>query len=666
MSALRMLLLATALGCVLAPSALARGRKPGSVLVYPVQRSGPAFFTIVAVTNTNLAPAGPGTFGGSTELHYEYANSTLGADPFQPCNCTIFNRVEFLTPGDTRSVATSCHNATLPEGQEGYLVVSARDPSQFEVPWSFNYLMGSSLTINGGGGIYAMNAVPFKSPQTTFDPTDISPADGQIQFDDVEYQSIPDVLYVDSFVALAGSSLALVNLTGGPGAINTVQLTVWNDNEFALSSTRIFRCWFEQPLKAVSPLFGEAFLKNSTPDDPDEMYLGCSTDDPTLETGWAMIDSIDVKTSGGLPLSSDGALLGSITAGPGSFLDGGRLLWESVSYQTNGQSFAFGGGTGAPCAPTDQPPVCVVTDAGQGTIGPGEKFSATFTVSDPDDAQVTVELDQGPAGAFLNPPGGLVDVPFQAELCWTPDELDVGTHDFLVKVTDGNGGMSTCPFTVTVELFACVNEIPIDFNEEFLDGNVVPDGTGGSKLPAGTQVTTQYLADFDLVVSAISRSNEAWIFDSDNPTALAFDLGTPNEAFSGPGVGLGPNAGQNNDTALGKLLILQNPDFTVPNDDPFGGRIILELVNGTKAAVKELVIVDAEETPFLGEVNLYDENDQLINSPGDLLIPGIGDNSVQTVTNDTFPADLFDPETVRIEIEFFGSGALGELTLCIQ
>jgi hypothetical protein len=55
-----------------------------------------------------------------------------------------------------------------------------------------------------------------------------------------------------------------------------------------------------------------------------------------LETGWARIDSINVSNAGGGFIAADGALLGSITAGPLKAINGGHLLWESTATQTNG------------------------------------------------------------------------------------------------------------------------------------------------------------------------------------------------------------------------------------------------------------------------------------------------------------------------------------------
>jgi len=334
---------ATVVTACLAPSARADGRNPGSALIFPVQRSGPDFFTIVSVSNTNIQPMTPSSLGGSTALHYEYANAFENQNsndpmaPFRPLNCVVFDRIEFVTPADHLSVVTSCHNAVAIDGQEGYLVVSAQDPNQFDVPWSFNYLMGSELVMNTSGGMYSINAISFQSPKPTKRSTDAD-GDGRLDFNGREYEAAPDELIIDSFMAVAGSRLALLNLTGSARDVNTVHFTIWNDNEFAMSSTLAFNCWFDQPLSLVTPLFQHDFLANSTPHDPDELLINCGGM-TQVETGWAKIDSIDVSTPAGLPVSGDGVILGAITAGPTTVVDGGRLLWETKPLQNNGELF---------------------------------------------------------------------------------------------------------------------------------------------------------------------------------------------------------------------------------------------------------------------------------------------------------------------------------------
>jgi hypothetical protein len=332
MRVLRCLSTAALAAIVLTPAALAGGRHPGSVLIYPVQRSGPEFFTIISVTNSNLLPSTPFNFGGSTNAHYEYVNTV--PDPFQPTiptTCVIFDRVEFLTPADTLSVVTKCHNATSPQGQAGYLVVTAENPQAFDTPWKHDYLMGSALVVNASGGMYSVGAIPFNAGANIADhgPTD-SNGDDRLDFNDVEYQKVADIMYIDSFVALAGSQLALVNLEGGPTARNLLSFRVWNDNEFQLSATKTMGCWFDVPLTTISTLFSANFLAINTPNDPNELDINCDNNDD-LETGWASIDSSNVSSFGGQFLASDGAVVGSITAGKTSVIDGGELLWESVA-----------------------------------------------------------------------------------------------------------------------------------------------------------------------------------------------------------------------------------------------------------------------------------------------------------------------------------------------
>ena len=103
---------AALVGSMLVSNAFADGRKPGSLLIFPVHRSGEAF-TVLSVTNTNLTPQTRVSFGGSTNVHYQYVNVVPNrANRFRPLGCFIFDRVEFLTPADTLSVLTACHNAT--------------------------------------------------------------------------------------------------------------------------------------------------------------------------------------------------------------------------------------------------------------------------------------------------------------------------------------------------------------------------------------------------------------------------------------------------------------------------------------------------------------------------------------------------------------------------
>ncbi len=319
---------------VLANDAHAGGREPGSLLLYPVHRSGGGLFTVVSVTNTNTAPATVGSLGGSTNAHFYYTNVTQDPlDPFRPLGCAIFDRVEPLTPADTFSALTECHDLGIGFEQQGYLVVVAEDPSQVNVPWSHNDLIGSVLILSATGFAYSLEAIALRSPAPTGSPTDID-NDQDRDFDGVEYELLPDRLYLDSFLDAADPQLVLLNLTGDHMDLQTVQFSVWNDYEVPLSATLVFQCWFEAPLTRISPLFGAAFLAG-VPNDPEELDTDCDGLDD-IETGWAMIQSLGVRTPGGAVVATDGVLMGALTSGVHSICDPKRHLGESKTKQANG------------------------------------------------------------------------------------------------------------------------------------------------------------------------------------------------------------------------------------------------------------------------------------------------------------------------------------------
>lgn len=320
---------------VLAPSVCADGRRTGSLLIFPVHHSGPSLLTVVSVTNTNLQPMTPMSFGGSTMLHFQYVNTVQDpARPTVPLGRTVFDRYEFLTPGDTFSVRTSCHNAYAGSGQSGFLVVSAQNPSLFNTAWDFDWLVGSELVVSPAGGLYALNAVPFRGIPGPGLATDLD-GDGRLDLDGLEYEGVPDKLFVDSFMAMGGSRLALLSLTGGSGTTSVLAIDVWNDAGYALSTTLTMGCWFDQPLVSLSPLFDSDFLTGATPHDPAEMDLNC-LGHGGVEMGWARIESVGVFLAGGLQVATDGALLGCITSGVTPWSNGGHLCWELYATQHNG------------------------------------------------------------------------------------------------------------------------------------------------------------------------------------------------------------------------------------------------------------------------------------------------------------------------------------------
>ncbi len=329
----------------LTPAALADGRNPGSVLVYPIHRSmfgdtGGAYFTAISVTNTEDTPAVifTGQLGGTTMIHWEYVNVIPGTQPTLPLDCVVANRRELLTPADTRTVLTNCHNGAVQN--EGYLVISAEDPNSFQTAWSHNHLVGSELVLSPSNGMYNLNAIPFEAINESGAATD-EDGDGQIDFDGIEYEGVAETLYLDVFYGFNNSSLTLINLTGGFQHTANVQFDIWNDNEVPLSTSLAFKCWIDEPLSLISLFFNGAFLAANTAHDPNEVLIDCVA--LTIETGWARLNGVNASSvTESIP---NPALLGALTAGPdgaSSSIDGGHLLWESKTKQFNGDFFKTG------------------------------------------------------------------------------------------------------------------------------------------------------------------------------------------------------------------------------------------------------------------------------------------------------------------------------------
>ena len=183
-------------------------------------------------------------------------------------------------------------------------------------------------------------------------------------------------------------------------------------------------------------------------------------------------------------------------------------------------------------------------------------------------------------------------------------------------------------------------------------------------LDTGEIVDEQFAA-LGVHISTVNNGsgpNLGIVFDGSNPTGGDVDLGTANEDFGGPGIGVGGEAGQpgQNDVALGKLLIIAEDAVDAdgdglvddPDDEAGGGVITFDFDQPTD--VLSVQIVDIEETTQ-GSVIAYDDLDQVIaNVPMQVL----GDNSVQRLVINALDAS-------RLEVVFAGSGAVSEVELCI-
>lgn len=173
----------------------------------------------------------------------------------------------------------------------------------------------------------------------------------------------------------------------------------------------------------------------------------------------------------------------------------------------------------------------------------------------------------------------------------------------------------------------------------------------------GIPVSPDPYVDFDIIALGNLGPNSAIIFDTAHPTGNDADLGTPNQGFGGPGIGVGGAPGQpgENKTARGKVLILPkeltdvNRDGRVddPNDNGHGGS--LTFVWAAPCILSRVTLVDVEESG--GVINQFRNGVLLASFP---IIP-LGDNCQVTVP--TLTRQLVD----RTQIIIPGSGGLAEM-----
>ncbi len=307
----------TLLLCLAAPAAADEPR-PGSVLVFPAHHTDATRITCIAVTNTSPSQ--------SVNALFRYVTS--GEDLFTSNasrDCKELYRAELLTPSDTVAVTTNCHAAGGGDAH-GYLIVSAKSTLTGQSA-DLDYLVGHALIFDsapGFGGVITYLPASYAGLSGDGQPTDAD-FDGRLDFDGIEYEQLPDDLYIDSFLGLGGSRLSLINLTGDNDATVSVQFYIFNDNERAFSATFSFQCWFEQPLTSISAAFSEGFLLANLPNDPGEIDIDCDGIQD-VESGWAQVSGL--SAFGNFSSVSNPPLLGSLT-GVATSLEGGRLLWGS-------------------------------------------------------------------------------------------------------------------------------------------------------------------------------------------------------------------------------------------------------------------------------------------------------------------------------------------------
>lgn len=257
-------------------------RNASSLLLYPEYDNRLGKITYHTVTNTS-------------KIHGIYAKFEFvdGDD------CSRSDRARFLTPEDTFTFVT---HEWIPNQVQGYSYLYAAC-TQTSQPVNFNYLIGTSVTMDGYEAIaYSMNAAGFRAidtpgaplgscgfPLTEFNGNDIR------NLDNVEYEPAPDEILIPRFFGeepgVREATLVLIGLTGGVQFETTIDFMLYNDNEQGFSGSRTFECWERVPLRVLSASSLNSFLA-LTDNDPEEVWGA-----PEIESGWIRIDGYVASSS---------------------------------------------------------------------------------------------------------------------------------------------------------------------------------------------------------------------------------------------------------------------------------------------------------------------------------------------------------------------------------
>jgi hypothetical protein len=263
-------------GLGMASDALAGGRNPGSLLLYPEFDNRDGEVTLLTVTNTANS-------GDDVKVEFVYIGryaDCQGSGNGGSCdvNCEEFNRNAVLTPNDTLTLITNYHN---PQHEQGYVYVFAKDAGG--QPMAHNYLIGNLMTIDGIERFeYSMNPVAYEGLAGDLNGNGLRDLDGD------EYEQSAQEILVPRFMGQGGSyrsELIFIGLTGGAAFSTTVDFLIYNDNEEVFSSEYTFRCWDRVRLNDISGIFNNSFLRDFT-DHASNEILGASS----RESGWMRME----------------------------------------------------------------------------------------------------------------------------------------------------------------------------------------------------------------------------------------------------------------------------------------------------------------------------------------------------------------------------------------
>ena len=194
----------------------------------------------------------------------------------------------------------------------------------------------------------------------------------------------------------------------------------------------------------------------------------------------------------------------------------------------------------------------------------------------------------------------------------------------------------------------CEEKIKISF-DQFSKGQIIDDELQGLGLTISAQ------NNHDL------HPDAAMIFDTSAPTGGDDDLGTPNNAFGGPGL---PNFDPSTGVGLGNiyslsniLIIAENLDSNNPDDEAIGGKLIFDF--DVPVRVVGLSVIDIEGHVSGGSVVASKQDGTvLFSSP----VMPLGDNAVASMNVWDNQVDL---STKKLEVNLKTSGGIDDLEYCL-
>ncbi|MGH7571560.1 MAG: hypothetical protein ACREMK_06920 [Gemmatimonadota bacterium] len=182
--------------------------------------------------------------------------------------------------------------------------------------------------------------------------------------------------------------------------------------------------------------------------------------------------------------------------------------------------------------------------------------------------------------------------------------------------------------------------LDLDPNDPILSGTEIE--IDFQEFGNGDTITSSHGVAVTLARRGASCADAVIAFDSGVPHGTGdddLDLGTPNQAFGGPGVGRGGQSGSfRNDRPLGMLMVIQeNPDLADANQDPVddcdtGGTVVFDFgglsASGVMVGVISVLDVDDQAEADGTTFRMFGDGGALLE---EIHPPVTGANGVATV-----------------------------------